>query len=192
LAGLAFHVELFRNGETFEVNAVDLIALEALRFFERDLHKRLSQEKEVLTLEPRWFRKEKRNEDKKRVQDLFALVSEHRRDAVQKVMGEIFPPSAGNYSSDFESTWFQQLRVCSHQTFDRYFQLTTPEGDVSQGEIDGLIGSMSSKEELDAIFASLVQRDLLDVMLARLSSLKETLPLENAPTFLASLLDIEP
>lgn len=195
LAGLAFHVELLRSGDTFEVNPVDLIALETLRFFEPDLYKRLPMEKEVLTLEPRWSRKEKRDQDKKRTQTLVASAAEQRRDAIQEILGEIFPPSGlsrgGNYSDDFENTWFQQLRVCSYQAFDRYFQLTTPEGDISQAEIDELIDSISSKEELDAIFARLVQKDLLDVMLARLSSLKETLPLENASTFLSALFDIK-
>lgn len=197
LAGLAFHVELFRNGDTFEVNPVDLIALEALRFFEPDLYKRIPQEKQALTLQPRWFRKEQRENDKQRLEDLVSLASLPRRSAIRKMLGEIFPPSGlahgGNYGDDFENTWFQQLRVCSYQSFDRYFQLATPEGDVSQAQIDTLIGCMPNKDDLDAMFAKLREQDLLDVMLARLHSLvlAGNISTENAANFLASLFDIE-
>ncbi|MFZ2022723.1 MAG: P-loop NTPase fold protein [Terracidiphilus sp.] len=197
LAGLAFHVELFRNGETFEVNPVDLIVLEALRFFEPDLYKRIPLEKQVLTLQPRWFRKEDRENDKRRVDDLVSLASEPRKSAIRKILGEIFPPSGlargANYGDDFENTWFQQLRACSYQAFDRYFELATPEGDVSQAQIDALIGCMSSKVDLDSTFTSLREQDLLDVMLARLHSLvlAGNVPVEDAVNFLASLFDIE-
>lgn len=197
LAGLAFHVELFRNEDTFEVNPVDLIALEALRFFEPDLYKRIPQEKQALTLQPRWFRKEERENDKQRLEYLVLLASESRRPAIRKILGEIFPPSGlahgGSYGDDFENRWFEQLRVCSHQAFDRYFQLATPEGDVSQAQIDALIECMSNKDDLDAKFAQLGEQELLDVMLARLHSLvlAETIPTENAANFLASLFDIE-
>lgn len=197
LAGLAFHVELFRNGDTFEVNPVDLIVLEAVRFFEPDLYKRIPLEKQVLTLQPRWLRKEQGEKDKQRVEDLISLASERRKSAIRNMLGEIFPPSGlargTSYGADFENTWFQQLRVCSYQAFDRYFQLATPEGDVSQAQIDALIGCMSSKDDLDITFTELREQDLLDVMLTRLHSLvlAGNVPVENAANLLGSLFDIE-
>lgn len=194
LAGLAFHVELFRSRDTFEVNPVDLIALEALRFFEPALYKRIAGEKQVLTLEPSLFREAQRDSYKERAEALVSLASNQRQEAVRQLLGKMFPPSGlasgSNYGDGFENRWFQELRVCSYQAFDRYFQLATPEGDVSQAEIDELIRSTPSKRELDVLFASLAKRNLIDVMLARLSSLAEKIPAENTVNLLAALFDI--
>jgi predicted KAP-like P-loop ATPase len=204
LGSLAFHIELFRNGDTFEVNPVDLIALEALRVFENGLYSRLASDKEILTYEARWFRENKRDEDKLRLQELLAKATLERRTSIEKIIGEIFPPvetvsqrlqagvGTGASIDAAEQRWFKQLRVCSYQAFDRYFQFETPEGDVSQADIDDLTNHMSDQKALNAIFESLAQRDLLDVMLTRLHSLKESFELDNASTFLAALFEIQP
>jgi hypothetical protein len=196
LGSLAFHIEVFRNGETFEVNPVDLIGLEVLRVFEPYVYRRLPREKEVLTLEPRWLRDKKREEDKRRIESLLGLASSERRNWVEKLIAELFPPAAlshslYSYGNDQENGWFRDLRVCSYQAFDRYFQLATPEGDVSQADIDELISQMSDEKALREIFAGLARRDLLETMLLRLHSLSETLPIDHASTFLASLFEVE-
>jgi len=196
LGSLAFHIEVFRNGETFEVNPVDLIGLEVLRVFEPNVYRRLPQEKEVLTLESRGFRDKKRDEDKRRTDDLVGLASNERKDSVSKLIAELFPPSGllrGHFSAsdEQENRWFKELRVCSYKAFDRYFQLATPEGDVSQADIDELIGQMSNKESLQGIFAGLTRRGLLETMFQRLHSLSEALPLDHAPAFLAALFELE-
>lgn len=200
LGSLQFHVELFRRGSTFEVNPVDLIAIEALRVFEPEVYKRLAQEKEILTLEPRMFRDKKVEEDKRRASKLVEFASEEGRQTVRNLFGKLFPISGPllsvqghiSYAGDSENKWFQQLRVCSYQAFDRYFQLATPEGDIAQSEIDELTSAMSNQETLDEIFETLVKRELFDVMLTRIHSLKEALSLEHASTFLAALYEAEP
>lgn len=196
LGCLAFHVEVFRNRDTFEVNLVDLIGLEVLRVFEPNVYRRLLQEKEVLTLEQREFRDKKREEDKQRVETLVGLASDERRDSVRKLIAVLFPPTGlshglNSQSGHQENYWFRELRVCSYQAFDRYFQLATPEGDVSQAEIDELKNQMSNQSALAKIFNDLTKRDLLETMLLRLHSLSEALPLDHAPTFLAALYELE-
>jgi predicted KAP-like P-loop ATPase len=198
LGSLAFHIEVFRNGDTFEVNPVDLIGLEVLRVFEPNVYSRLPQEKDALTLEQRRLRDKKREEDKHRIDNLVGLASNERRPVVSKLIAELFPPSGlshGLYaqSDDQENRWFKELRVCSYQVFDRYFQLATPEGDVSQADIDELINQMSDQKALGGIFARLAERDLLETMLLRLHSLSlsEALPLDHASSFLAALFEIE-
>jgi predicted KAP-like P-loop ATPase len=195
---LAFHIEVFRNGDTFEVNPVDLIGLEMLRVFEPNIYRRLPQEKEVLTLEQRHFRDKKRDEDKQSMDALVGLASDERRSIVSKLIAELFPPSGlsrGFYAQgdDQENRWFGELRVCSYQAFDRYFQFATPEGDVSQADIDELTKQMSDQKVLGGIFARLAKRGLLETMILRLHSLSlsEMLPLDHASSFLAALFEIE-
>jgi predicted KAP-like P-loop ATPase len=196
LGSLAFHIEVFRNKDTFEVNPVDLIGLEVLRVFEPNVYRRLPQEKEVLTFEPRWFRDKKQEEDKQRIDSLVGLASNERKSTVSKLIAGLFPPSGLSHglfsaSDEQENRWFKELRICSYQAFDRYFQLATPEGDVSQADIDELLSQMSNKEALKGTFAGLTRRGLLETMLLRLHSLSEALPLDHAPTFLAALFEVE-
>jgi predicted KAP-like P-loop ATPase len=49
LGSLSFHIGLFQTDTSFEVNPVDLIALEVLRVFEPDLYHALPGVKELLT-----------------------------------------------------------------------------------------------------------------------------------------------
>lgn len=70
--------------------------------------------------------------------------------------------------------------------------MATPFGDVSQAEIDEVKATMADQNGLERIFRSLIERDLFDVMLTRLQSLKESLPLDNAAKFLAALYDSKP
>ncbi len=196
LGALAFHIRLFLNGDTFEVNPIDLIALEAIRLHEPDVYRRISEEKEILTLLPRWPRDRETESEKLRLEELVSLSSEANRDVIRNLMGEIFPPSKlirrlRLQGDEAESIWFGQLRVCSYQAFDRYFQFATPEGDVSQADIDDLLKKMGDIAGLDHLFARLVERDLLETMLTRISTLKESLPLEHAAIFLAALYQIK-
>jgi hypothetical protein len=195
LGALAFHIQLFLNGDTFEVNPIDLIALEAIRLFEPEVYRQIPSEKEVLTAFPRWTHQKHEEDDKQRIEHLLSLASEANRDSVRQLLAEIFPPSNLRkglriQGGDVESRWFQQLRVCSYQTFDRYFQFATPVGDVSQADIDDMIAHMGDTAALRRIFDRLAELDLIDVMLSRVASLQETLPLGHAATFLSALYEI--
>jgi hypothetical protein len=196
LGTLAFHIQLFMNGDTFEVNPVDLIALEAIRLFEPEVYKRIPEAKDILTPLPRWRRDKEAEADKRRIEELVSLSSDANKDAIRDLLAKIFPPlnlrkGLRFQGDDVEGRWFRQLRVCSYQAFDRYFQFATPEGDVSQADIDGLLGSMGEIAELEQIFARLAERDLLDVMLTRVASLEGSLPLDHAATFLAALYQVK-
>jgi len=195
LGALAFHIRLFLNGETFEVNPVDLIALEAIRLFEPEVYRQIPSEKEVLTAYPRWTHQKHEEDDKKRVEHLLSLASEANRESIRQLVAEVFPPSNLRrglriQGGDIESRWFQQLRVCSYQAFDRYFQFATPVGDVSQADIDDIIANMGDPTALRRNFDRLAELDLIDVMLTRIASLQETLPLDHAATFLSALYEI--
>lgn len=195
LGALAFHIQLFLNGDTFEVNPVDLIALEAIRLFEPEVYRQIASAKEVLTALPRWTHQKDEEDDKKRVEYLVSAASEANRESIRQLVAEIFPPSKlrkglRSHGGDVESRWFQQLRVCSYQAFDRYFQFATPVGDVSQADIEEIIANMGEATTLRRVFDRLTELDLIDVMLTRMASLQDTLPLDHAASFLSALYEI--
>lgn len=198
LGTLAFHIQLFLNDETFEVNPVDLIALEAIRLFEPGVYRKITEAKDILTdlgTTYPWAQEKDAETRKQRIQELLSTSSDANKDSIRNILGVIFPPlnlwkGFRIQGRDAEATWFQQLRVCSYQAFDRYFQFATPEGDVSQADIENLIASMGDLAKLDRIFLQLNERGLLDVMLTRIASLETSVPLDHAATLLASLYQI--
>jgi hypothetical protein len=199
LGTLAFHIQLFLNADTFEVNPVDLIALEAIRLFEPGVYRKITEAKDILTdfgTMNAWDQEKDAETRKQRIQELLSFSSDANKDSIRNIVSVIFPSlNLGKgfriQGRDAEDIWFQQLRVCSYQTFDRYFQFATPEGDVSQADIENLIASMGDLAKLDRIFVQLNERGLLDVMLTRIASLKTSIPLDHAVTLLASVYQIK-
>ena len=125
---------------------------------------------------------------------LLERVSEAQRPAAKAVIEELFPVAKSlleesNYDGDHD--WFPQLRICSHEVFDRYFQLATPEGDITQRELDDLIAASTDRTMLKTKFEDLKRRSLLEVALDRLDSLGDELPLDGAASFTTALFELD-
>ncbi len=195
LSTFAFHVAVFRGQDAFEVNPVDLIALEALRVFEPDIHSAVATNKELLTSrhERRLGERDERGASLRRI--FLDPVPMERRERVQNILRQLFPEvasSLGGFSSGSgsEDEWYRDLRVASENVFDRYFQLAIPEGDISQSAIDRILALAGNRNELRREFEILAERNLLDVALNRLEAYKERLPIENAVSFATALFDV--
>lgn len=195
LATLSFHVSLFRSAASFEVNPVDLIALEVLRVFEPDVFKQIQDSKRELT-RLRYGATDSHDENERTRRLIESLVEAASRPShVREILAQLFPPVAwvfGQpvYSYDFQDRWFRDLRVCHPDVFARYFHFTIPEGDVSQAELDRLLSFIGDRERLVAELRALNKRGLLGVVLDRLESYKEKLDLTHAVPFVTALFDI--
>jgi predicted KAP-like P-loop ATPase len=197
LATLSFHLSLFRGTGSFEVNPIDLIALEVLRVFEQDVYQKLPDAKRELTdlresssgnstIEARM---------REHVQSLVNQASEPNRPHVQEIIKQLFPPAewvfgGHGYGSGFEDTWFREQRVCHADVFDRYFHLTIPEGDISQAELDRILSLVGDRANLVSELRSLNERQLLSVALDRLEAYKQTINIQHAVPFLTALFDV--
>lgn len=192
LSMLSFQVSLFRNKESFEVNPIDLIALETLRTFEPKVYHGLFDIKYILTRQGDSDSKSAEDNAHNAVEAVINQSSESKRTAVREILKQLFPYifSMGRYDSGFEEKWFRDLRVCHPNVFDRYFHFTIPEGDISQAEIDSILDSAGNREKLVSIFHSFNQRGILDVVLERLEAYKEHLDLKYAVPFITAIFDI--
>jgi predicted KAP-like P-loop ATPase len=196
LSSLGFHVGVFRSGKSFEVNPTDLIAVETLRVFVPNLYNALPSIKHILTDEPRFMRKEEQKQDAAAFQNIFASVPEEDRESSEKIIRELFPLAANVLDDSYQGSggddqWFPELRIASHKVFDRYFHFGTPPGDLAQGELDEVISLAGDRNALSAKLNQLESRGLLDVLLNRLDSYKEKVPIEHALPFITSLFDLE-
>ncbi len=192
LGTFAFHVSLFRNKGSFEVNPIDLIALEVLRAFEPDAYQRIASSKFELTERRSSVNEEgARKRTEAAVESILLQAEESRRTYVRELVNELFPYTQKiGYAGGFLEQWFRDLRVCHPDVFDRYFCLTVPEGDVSQAELDTIIGLAGDRDALAKEFRILRERNLLDVALDRLEVYKQQIDLKHAIPFLTALFDV--
>jgi len=197
LAMLSFHVSLFRGTGSFEVNPIDLIALEVVRVFEPTVYEKLPDAKVELTdIQGRRSRGTAiETQMKEKVQALVSLGSEENRAQLQELIKQLFPPAewvfgGTGYGSGFEETWFREQRACHPDVFDRYFHLTIPQGDISQAELDRILSLVGDREGLVAEFRSLNERQLFGIALDRLEAYKEKVDIIHAVPFITAFFDI--
>ena len=77
-------------------------------------------------------------------QKWLAELDEHDRSSVQSLMERLFPKVESaigrmNYGSDFLARWRQELRACSPDLFDVYFQFGLPDDHLTQSELMKLL-----------------------------------------------------
>ncbi len=195
LAMLSFHFSLFQERESFNVNPIDLIALEVLRVFEPEIYQLIPDNKLLLTGQPSSLSRDWSNEIQKWVTSVLDKLPESRREQVREILRQLFKKvdwalSNYGYGSGFEDGWFRDLQVCHSDLFDRYFHFAIPEGDISQAELDLILSLASDRNALVAEFRSLKQSGLLEVALDRLEAYKEKIDLKYAEAFVTAIFDI--
>jgi len=197
LSTLSFQIGLFRSGDSFEVNPVDLIALEVLRVFEPDVYNQLPGAKRILTEQHGSRSLSGISEDEVRavVEGIIARAPVNRQPMVREILKQLFPHiewvfGGSHYGDSFEEGSFRDLRICSKDVFDRYFQFAVPEGDLSQAELDRILSLVRDRNALASELRALGERGLLATALDRLEAYKERVPLEHAEAFITALFDI--
>jgi predicted KAP-like P-loop ATPase len=195
LSTLAFQVSIFKGQGAFEVNPVDLIALEVLRVFEPRVYQTLPSLKAALTETHESRHGRTTEEIKQSLANLIGCASEATRPWVQEIVKQLFQPAEWvfggmHYPSDFAPQWFRELRVCSKDAFDRYFHLTIPLGDVSQAVLEAILANASDRSKLRSQFAELRAQGLLDVALDRLEAYKQAIDISHADAFVTALFDV--
>jgi predicted KAP-like P-loop ATPase len=196
LATLSFHVSLFRSTGSFEVNPIDLIALEALRVFEPVVYQRLPDAKLELTSQrDRAYDSHDQNErTRKLIESIVKAGSQP--DQVREIVKQLFPPVGWALSDSMyghchdDEGWFRELRICHPNVFARYFHLTIPEGDISQAEIDHVLSLVADRDGLAEEFRAINKRGLLGIVLDRLEAYKQKIDVRYAEPFITALFDI--
>ncbi|MGH7434556.1 MAG: KAP family P-loop NTPase fold protein, partial [Polyangiaceae bacterium] len=129
-----------------EVNAVDFVALEALRVFCPGAY-------DVVRTHPAKFAgampsgewgKAARDEERKFHEGWLASIPQPQRECVRNLVFRLFPRLSAifgttTYGSDWAQRWRQGLRVCSEEIFPVYFRLSVPAGEVSASEVNEVL-----------------------------------------------------
>ena len=191
-ATLNFHAGLFVGRAAFEVNPVDLIGIEVLRVFEPGVYSRLHAAKSSLAGVTGTTSKKG---EKERVDEIIDQASPEKRDRVKAILRALFPRLEAIYSNTIydassAEAWLRDVRICSAEKFDRYFQLSLSEDDLSESDLKELLESTSDRQKFLSKMNELAGNGLLPVTLDRLDSYKQEISINNYLGFVTGLLDI--
>jgi hypothetical protein len=182
---------LFRGARAFEVNIIDLLVVEVLRVFEPRVYHLMAAAKTVLTSGAR----AERGRVPAELQAIFDAATEAHRENVTELVKLLFPPieaalGGPTYDDGFRQRWREELRVCSDDVFDRYFQLGIPEGDLSESEFRELVDATADYATFVEKFETIRFRGLLDSMLGRLDNHAPQLPIQNSQPLIRALMHL--
>lgn len=124
-----------------EVNPIDFIALEFLRVFEPGAYGSIRDAKDFFCGLPTQVDYEKA-EQKAYFEKWRESLPEGSRSQIVELVGRLFPKVSQVLGSDMffsygdDSDWRCELRPCSPDCFDVYFQFGIPPGHVSRAELD--------------------------------------------------------
>lgn len=199
---LSFHFELYRNGEAFDANPIDLVALEVLRHFEAPLYNKLFAAKPLLTGAPRAaFGPNFSLEGPSAAE---ALIEKATRSEAKDILINVFPPFAWMlakirhndpgpipHAAAYRAQWLNELRPCHPELFERYFKFSLSAEELSESEISSLLAVLESRTGLVGKLRELSERGLLGAAVLRLGAQNPVVSAEGAARFVAGILDME-
>jgi predicted KAP-like P-loop ATPase len=182
-----------------DVNKIDFLGIEAMRVFAPRFYEAIPARKELfIEASSSLLETMHRNASE---------IVEARRKQYQELLKDLIPDEAVRKSIDgisrilfsqleFHSTrsddeWERELRICSPEQFSFYFQLGIPFGEISEGEIDGVVESMANADAFKGLILQFKGEKRLKKVLGKLLRRRETLGEEKLRIALTVLWELE-
>lgn len=166
---------------TGEVNAIDFIALEFLRVFEPEVYGVIREHRDMFAGHSDRGYRQNLEPEKVFHETWLGKVPATRQAVVKDLLIRLFPKVEsilGNmsYGSDWTTRWRKELRVCSPDIFDVYFQF-------------GVAPDALRRTELDELIAVAVEPEKATEMLKAAASVKRPDGTSKAREYLERLYD---
>ncbi|UBU47893.1 AAA family ATPase [Cobetia amphilecti] len=192
---LSFHFTLLQGKSAFEVNPVDLMAIECLRVFEPDVYKEIARSKAILTKLRAGQSESDIKLTKHQLENIIKKSTTDKKEAVEQIIKQLFPTvewalGGMNYSREVGDSWLREMRICHHSIFDKYFQFSIPRGELSNSDLKELIQLTSRSDELSRSILLLEEEGVSKNALSQLEAYINEIPLENGESFIKAILDI--
>ncbi len=131
-----------------EANPVDFIALEFLRVFEPAVYGSIREAKDFFCGTATQL-DYKKGEEKAYFEAWKTALPDSSRDQLVNLVSRLFPKVAqvlapAIFSSSDAENWLKELRPCSSENFDVYFQFGVPSGHVSRAELEQITTQQSA------------------------------------------------
>jgi predicted KAP-like P-loop ATPase len=189
----SFHFSLYQGKNAFEVNPVDLIAIECIRLFEPDVYKEISESKLFFT-EARSVRDEKNKaKEEEKFNQILNLTKADNKEKLKDLLHYIFPTlgrlSGQTYAGSFYDIWLRDMRICHPSNFDKYFLFSIPRGELSHSELQEMLSLTGDCFALTAFIKELHEREILKNSLGQFISFIDQIHLKNSRSFISSMLN---
>ncbi len=184
-----------------EVNPVDFIAIEFLRVFEPEVYGVICVHKDRFAGRTDYSTRQDVEPERAFHNAWLEKVSADRRTEVKRLVRHLFPRlesvwSNTSYGADSAARWRKELRVCSPEIFNVYFQFGVPPDSLRRAELDELIAVATQPDRAVAILtsASAIKRpsgaSKAREYLERLNDLEDEITPEAASGLLIALFDV--
>lgn len=158
-------IEILSGAVGEEVNFIDLVELETLRVFHRDIYEsiRSKPERFLKTQTPslEFLNEDESEED---YSDLFEGI-EDDKDAVEALIQDLFPQVEARMKShrniDIPSRTARRAdnRISAPERFPVYFRLSIPEGMISEAKMGAILSSVTEPGEFESQIQELSQTE---------------------------------
>ena len=181
-----------------EVNPIDFLAITALQVFEPGVHQGLRDNKDMFSgaLGSGHSRAAEVEQAKKRCNEILDRSIVLNQDQVKELLSQLFPKLEsiyGNmgYGYDWLESWRRSSRVCSPDIFDIYFRLSVPKGEISQKEIEAVLGLTSNKDAFAEALLKLIEDGRVVRFLERMEDYtRDIIPENDIESIIIALMDI--
>lgn len=192
---LSFHLTLLKGVSAFEVNPVDLIAIECLRVFEPDVYKEIARAKKIFTKNGSDTYGRNKDSMVASINVILDKASPDKRESVKKMVKQLFPTidwalGGIQYEGGYASAWLREMRICHPSNFDKYFQFSIPSGELSNSDLQEMLSLTDDSDRFSAFIFSLRERDILKNALSQFEAFTDEVPLENGRSYIKGILDI--
>ena len=191
ISTLKFHIGVLKHNGAFEVNFIDLLAIEVLRQFEPKVYEQIFFSKNTFTSPAPSGSGFSVEAKKKEINDTILLAEESNRESVKGILKVIFPNvqwAWSNYYSGISADDFADLKINHPEKFDLYFSLILPDGEIPQSEIDHALSITHDKEELFSFFLKYHQQGRLSEFVKKFESYKLRVSKDHPREFLEVML----
>ena len=195
ISTLSFHFTLHKGKSAFEVNPVDLIAIECLRVFEPDVYKEIARAKDIFTKNGPDIYGRKEDATTDLINGVLDKASLDKRDSVKEMLKQLFPNiewvlGGTRYTEEFARIWLREMRVCHPSNFDKYFQFSIPSGELSNSDLQEMLSLTDDSVKFASFILSLKNRNILRNALSQFGSFTSEVPLKNGKAYIKGILDI--
>lgn len=180
-----------------EVNSVDFIAIEALRVFCPMMY-------DIIRKNPKAFAGQVDDagptEQLKSLQNSWiAQLQAQDREPLKRLLSRLFPKLEaiwGSTSTQQESLWRNQLRVCSSEIFPIYFRMALSEGELSDTDMKAILAMAGDAKAFGKNLIELANQKRLDgttqvrTFLERLENYTEDIPKDCISSIVQAFFDV--
>lgn len=192
---LSFHFNILKGKSAFEVNPVDLMAIECLRVFEPDVYKEIARSKKLFTTNGSDRYRRDKDSTVASIDIVLDKASSDKRESVRKMIKQLFPTldwalGGMEYSGSSAKNWLKEMRICYPSNFDKYFQFAIPSDELSNSELQEMLSLTADSDRFSSFILSLKERDILVNALSQFEAFIDEIPLGNGSSYVKGILDV--